>query len=754
MHAGILAETLAVSWRFPGFIVKCAPRQRQGIDPAPVSSILARGGIDMIYRFADCELDTMRFELRRGGTAQKIEPQVFEILRFLVERPGQFVGKEELHKAIWQNRVVSDAAVSSRIKAARYAIGDDGTVQRLIRTVHGRGFSFVAPVVALEDHAASDDSMQSAAGGQAPGALADATGSRVAGVLSADFHPLELLNGDASAAAAEAKLLSRRATLRAKIEEAGGRIVRTGGGGITARFDNAADAVACAASLQTRSSQATLPASADASLRPRIGVCELGEELEKAAALAERLQCLATPGEIWVTGRVEESARGKYGFASKPAESGPACDLGELGLSITIIQASEPLSASERPGIPQLQCGSPVQPREPSIVILPFQALGSDERTLELAEGLRIDIQNGLVKISRLLLVAAASANAFRGKSPEAAARSLGVRYVLHGMVQMVGERARISLELADSTATQAAWAEQFDVWMTDAFAIQDDITRKVITALDVKLYSGEQARIWHQVLTDPEVLRVFYHGVRLFFRMEREAMAEARRSFESVARMRPESSIGATWAALCHWIDCIRRWSDSRTESQKLAKRWAEAAAELPDADGQAHTVLAHVRLLDREFDAALEAGRRALEIRPGCANANGFFGNVLHYCGEQGEAITHLRRGIRRQPVYPPFFAGVLAAAYFAAGQTESGGAVAKEALRLNPGDLQSRLVLLAASQASGNHQLARIFAGEILRLDAAFSIRAYRDNQPYRDQATIGGMAGAWLAAGLPA
>lgn len=76
----------------------------------------------MIYRFADCELDTARFELRRSGKAQKVEPQVYEILRYLVERNGNFVGKEELHKAIWRQRVVSDAAMSSRIKAARRVI--------------------------------------------------------------------------------------------------------------------------------------------------------------------------------------------------------------------------------------------------------------------------------------------------------------------------------------------------------------------------------------------------------------------------------------------------------------------------------------------------------------------------------------------------------------------------------------------------------------------------------------------------------
>jgi tetratricopeptide (TPR) repeat protein len=155
----------------------------------------------------------------------------------------------------------------------------------------------------------------------------------------------------------------------------------------------------------------------------------------------------------------------------------------------------------------------------------------------------------------------------------------------------------------------------------------------------------------------------------------------------------------------------------------------------------------------MDREFDAAIEAGRQAIAIRPGCANANGFFGNVLHYCGQQAEAIAHIKRSIRLQPVYPPFLASMLATAYLAAGQVESALAVAKEALRLNPRDLQARLVLLAANQLLGNQQLARTFGREIVRLEPAFSVDMYSRDQPYRDRETIDPMVNAWLAAGLP-
>ena len=108
----------------------------------------------MIYRFGDFELDTDLYELRRQGTAQPVEPQVFDLLRFLIEQRERTVTKDELYDSVWQGRIVSEATLSSRIKAARQAVGDSGRAQQVIRTLHGRGFRFVAPVVASDSAAA------------------------------------------------------------------------------------------------------------------------------------------------------------------------------------------------------------------------------------------------------------------------------------------------------------------------------------------------------------------------------------------------------------------------------------------------------------------------------------------------------------------------------------------------------------------------------------------------------------------------
>ena len=100
----------------------------------------------MIFVFGDCELDLDRFELRRAGRLRPVEPQVFDLLAVLIRERRRVVPKEELLDTVWGNRFVSESALTSRVKAARQAIGDDGRSQRLIRTAHGRGYQFVGPV--------------------------------------------------------------------------------------------------------------------------------------------------------------------------------------------------------------------------------------------------------------------------------------------------------------------------------------------------------------------------------------------------------------------------------------------------------------------------------------------------------------------------------------------------------------------------------------------------------------------------------
>jgi pimeloyl-ACP methyl ester carboxylesterase/DNA-binding winged helix-turn-helix (wHTH) protein len=140
------------------------------------------------YRFGDCELDLERFELRRAGEAVHVEPQVFEVLAYLVSHRERVVPKTELLDAVWGNRFVSDSALTSRLKAARRAVGDDGRRQSVIATVHGRGYRFVAPL--LDALGVDCDGTARSVRSQQIRYCTAADGVRVAYALTGDGPPL------------------------------------------------------------------------------------------------------------------------------------------------------------------------------------------------------------------------------------------------------------------------------------------------------------------------------------------------------------------------------------------------------------------------------------------------------------------------------------------------------------------------------------------------------------------------------------
>lgn len=402
---------------------------------------------------------------------------------------------------------------------------------------------------------------------------------------------------------------------------------------------------------------------------------------------------------------------------------------------------------------PQLQGLDLTVPERPSMVILPFSNLTDDPKNDHLAEGIRVDIQAALVKITGIFLIAAGSANAMRGRDSLSAGKALGVRYVLQGSLRRSAANLRISTELIDTQAGNATWTETYDRKLDDGFEVQDEIIQEIITALDVKLLRGEQAAVWHKTLKDRDALEYFYKGLQEFFKLQKDSMLRARKLFETVDKKQPQVSIGATWTALCHWFDAFKSWGDDPVKSLELAGDWSEKAVQMEDADGQAHMVLSHVHLMNHRFDDALIVGRSAVALRPNCTNANGFFANVLHYCGQQSDAIEHVIWAIRYSPVFPPFFADVLSLALLFSEDFDAAAAVADDSLRLNSGGLTPCLVKVAAHAAQNKMSEARDSCERVVSADPSFSLQQFTEKQPYKNPSDLKIFVSRLGAAGLP-
>ncbi len=566
-------------------------------------------------------------------------------------------------------------------------------------------------------------------------------------VLLGHARAYTLLMGEENEADARAALDRCRKLVVSTLEERGGRVIQTAGDTVAAVFDDPHLGIECALQSRTAIAQANAVLPAAARVHYRFGVA-FGQVVEgrdglrgDAAERAARLIGGAGSDEI----RLDGTCVGQ--LPAQTELSLVEIEPGEHGLV-------EDKSSAGSPNLPPQLDGLDIPlPDTPSVCLLPFRCLGDDPEGAALADGLRLDIQNALVKLSGLLLIAAGTANAFRGSPGERVGPQLGARHVLEGTVQRAGQRARVSVDLTDTKTSTVVWSERYNRTLDDTFALQDEIAEHVVTALDVKLSGGDQARIWRKCLTDARARDHFYSGMHQFFQMSAESNMRARACFERVAALAPHSPMGPTWLALCYWFEATRNWSDDAQASRRRAGEWAERAVTSEDADGQAQTVLGNVRLLEGRYDEALSIARDAVKVRPGCTNANGFLANVLLYCGECDDAVVHVKHAIRLSPVYPPWFLEILAAANRDAGQIGFAISVAREVLRIAPGSIHGRALLAGALARSGSTAEARRIGGQIAGLDPGFSSARHAEALPYRDRAVVARIVDDLRMSGLP-
>jgi adenylate cyclase len=580
----------------------------------------------------------------------------------------------------------------------------------------------------------------------AAGQVAPRARSGIAVVLHGELRAFGILMGEDAGAARRAVARGRNVIL-ATIAEHGGRLGAAPADAVLAVFDDAARALSCAVAARSALARAnaTVPPAEHVHYRFGIDLGEAGQRdqsppkatLERAASIVRR----APTDAIRLTEAVH---------ARLPADAGHLLSALEPGL---FALADGEVPAGPRAGPAQLESLALPLPDRPSIVLLPFSCTGQDPEGATLAEGLRLDIQNALVRMPGVFLIGAGSANALRGVDAGEAARRVGVRNALEGTVQRQGERVRVNVQLTDTLAGKVTWSERYDRALDHTFELQDEIAARVVTALDVKLASGEQARIWHKCLTAPKARDQLYRGMQAFFQMNKESMAAARACFERVAELAPDSSHGPSWTAMCLWIEVARGWSSDPEQARAAAGEWAERGVAMADADGQAHTVLGNVRLLQRRFDEALAIARQAAVIRPNCTNANSFLANVLLHCGEPEAALTHVRHAVRFSPVYPPWFIEILAAAYRESGQVDFAVTAAQEGLRIAPQSVNCRLILASALVRGGWLADARRVAGEVAGLAPDFSLARHAAQEPYLDQSVPDRIIGELRSAGLP-
>jgi adenylate cyclase len=581
---------------------------------------------------------------------------------------------------------------------------------------------------------------------------------KLAAILSADVVGYSRLMADDEVATIRT-LSAYRDQIRRHVHENEGRVVDFIGDNMLAEFSSARKAVDCALKIQKTLARLNTALEENRQMHLRIGI-DLGEILVDQGLIygdgvniASRLEGFAEPGGICISGVVYTQVHNKLdaGFVDIGKKT-----LKNIATPVRVYrvigQGAETTPAMmEAPPEPEISL--PV-PEKPSLAVLPFANLSADSKQDYFSDGLTMDIMTALVKIPGLFLISEISMFSYKSHAPSILelGRRLGVSHVLDGGVRKAGDRIRITARLLETANGRQVWAERFDRKIDDIFAVQDEITEKIVEAMDIKLVTGEMAPKIRKNLRNPEALEYYYRGWEALFGSTRDDIQDALQMFEETMRLEPESSFGYALAAWAHWWSVDQGLSEDISRSLERASELARKAYELEDFTGLSHLVMAQIHLYNHEHDKALAAAEKAVLARPSCDISYVAKANILTYLGRPTEAIDLAKYAIRLAPVYPPFFPQILAAAFFGSGRYEDAIASSRDVLKRDPDNLSASLILAIANAALDRHAEAAKAASEVRRIKPDFTIQKYAETQPYRDPEKLAQVSDLLQKAGL--
>ena len=387
---------------------------------------------------------------------------------------------------------------------------------------------------------------------------------------------------------------------------------------------------------------------------------------------------------------------------------------------------------------PNVASGGLPLPERPSLAILPFRNLSGDSEQDELAFGLWVDLNADLVKLPGLFLISQTSTGQYAGKTtrPVEVARDLGVRYVLDGTVRRSGNRLRIAVQLADTETGTTKWAERYDGETGDLFQLQDEITEKVVAALDVQLIHGEAHRWMQRAVRDPQAQKTYYRALAAMFSFRHEGLTDARELLAEVENLDPDTPATHVFTAFSHFFEARLGYSACPDESFRKAMAAADQAIRMGDPTGFGHMIQGMVYLNESRHDEALESSDCAVRDRPNCPWAHALRGALYNYTGRPARAVDLARLAIRHTPLTPPIFSSLLATGLFHCGQFDAAVEASRGTLAMEPENLDARVILAGALMASGDPSGAEAEREKIYRQRPDFSVAEFRDGQPYKD------------------
>jgi adenylate cyclase len=577
---------------------------------------------------------------------------------------------------------------------------------------------------------------------------------RLAAILAADVVGYSrLMSAD------EAGTLKRVISLRKKVAEPNitrrsGRIVKLMGDGLLGEFPSVVEAVNCAIDMQRATEAAEPEVGEDRRIRLRIGI-NLGDIIVTDADIygdgvniAARLESVAEAGGLCISQAAYEQVKDRVDLFFE--------DMGDLKLKnidrpIRAWSASE-ISSRGLKSLPSRTKELPI-PDKPSIAVLPFTTLSQDEEQDHIAVGIAEDIISALSKIPKLLVVSRNSTFVYKDRAVDVKQVSAeqGVRYVLEGSVQKVGHRVRIAAQLIDATSGFHLWSERYDREFDDIFALQDEITLRIATELQVELLEGEMARLNASGTENVEAWTYQIRAVECAHAVSKESFSRARQLAQRAVELDPQYASPMATLAFISASEGRFGWARSRDESLALARSFATQALVIDTSNPEAKAVLGLVALYELRHDEAVSLISDALELSPNHADLAAYCAIAHSWNCEPNKSTGYIERAIRLSPFHPHWYLGQYGFGLRLLGNYEEAVEVFRECGKRQPG--AGHIDLAIVYMELGQTDAARREVEAQLRHRPNFKISRWEQTQLYRDPAYLERDCNSLRSAGFP-
>jgi len=618
---------------------------------------------------------------------------------------------------------------------------------------------------------------------------------KLTAILSADVKGYSRLMGEDDQATVRT-ITAYREVITEAVQKHRGRVVDSPGDNILAEFGSVIDAVSSAVEIQEelKTRNAELPE--DRKMEFRIGV-NLGDVIHEEERIygdgvnvAARVESLAEAGGICVSGTVFDQIESKLPLGyeylgeqsvkniSKPVRIYKALMdpeavgkvVGEKrteprrGLKVALVVVTVLLLIVGglliwRTAFPPVEVASVEKmafplPDKPSIAVLPFNNLSEDPKQEYFSDGLTEEIISALSSVPKLFVIARNSTFTYKGKpvKVQQVSEELGVRYVLEGSVRKSGDKIRITAQLIDALNGHHLWARQYDRNLDDIFAVQDEITIRIITAMQVKLTEGEQARAIAKGTNNLEAYLKSLEANELVSRINPDSNALGKQLAEEAVALDPEYSWAYYVLGRSHMIDVWVKTSKSPKESLGKAMGLWKKAIALDGTNADAHGNLAFLYSMTGQHDKALAQAEKTVALNPNSAWAQFMVGKALFFAGRTEESIPEYKKAIRLDPIPKNNLFWSLGLSYAYMGQYKEAITWCEKAVRQEPDDLLARIMMTVVYSLSGRDEQARAEATEVLRIQPKFTLKGFGKKLTYKREEDREKFLGALHKAGL--